>query len=116
MLLISAAIFVALFLVLTRTRIGLVVQAALTHPHMVAHLGHNVPLVFMSVFGVGSGLAAIAGVIAGPALVTQSNMAGLPGPILFVGGVGGGLGPLAGAFAAARLIGLGPTFSVSRKA
>src|SRR5216683_2298935 len=82
MLLISAGIFVALFLILTRTRIGLVVQAALTHPQMVAHLGHNVPLVFMSVFGLGSALAAVAGVIAGPALVTQSNMAGLLGPIL----------------------------------
>src|SRR5258707_13446229 len=82
MLLISAAIFVALFLVFTRTRIGLVVQAALTHPHMVAHLGHNVPLVFMSVFGVGSGLAAVAGVIAGPSLATQSNMAVTTGATL----------------------------------
>ena len=66
MLLISIGIFVGLFAVLTRTRIGLIVQAALTHPHMVAHLGHNVPLVFMTVFGFGAGLAAIAGVIAGP--------------------------------------------------
>ena len=77
---ISLAIFVGLFLMLMRTRIGLIVQAALTHPNMVAHLGHNVPLVFMSVFGVGAGLAAIAGVIAGPALVTQSTMAALLGP------------------------------------
>ena len=42
MLLVSMAIFAAL-LVLKRTRIGLVVQAALTHPHMVGALGHNVP-------------------------------------------------------------------------
>jgi len=110
---ISAGIFMALFLVLTRTRIGLVVQAALTHPQMVAHLGHNVPLVFMSVFGVGSALAAVAGVIAGPALVTQSNMAGLLGPILFVVVVVGGLGSLSGAFAASLLIGLVQTFAVS---
>jgi branched-chain amino acid transport system permease protein len=113
MLVISTSIFLALLLVLTRTRIGLVVQAALTHPHMVAHLGHNVPLVFMLVFGVGSALAAIAGVIAGPALVTQSNMAGLLGPILFVVVVVGGLGSLAGAFAASLLIGLIQTFAVS---
>ena len=39
----------------TRTRIGLVIQAALTHPDMVATLGHDVPRVFMLVFGVGSG-------------------------------------------------------------
>ena len=113
MLLTSAGIFLVLFIVLTRTRIGLVIQAALSHPHMVAHLGHNVPLVFMSVFGVGSALAAIAGVIAGPALVTQSNMAGLLGPILFVVVVVGGLGSLAGAFAASLLIGLVQTFAVS---
>jgi branched-chain amino acid transport system permease protein len=113
MLAISVIIFVALFLILKRTRLGLVVQAALTHPQMVAHLGHNVPLVFMSVFGMGCALAALAGVIAGPALVTQSNMAGLLGPILFVVVVVGGLGSLAGAFAASLLVGLLQTFAVS---
>ena len=113
MLLISAVIFVALFVILTRTRVGLVVQAALTHPQMVAHLGHNVPSVFMSVFELGSALAAVAGVIAGPALVTQSNMAGLLGPILFVVVVVGGLGSIAGAFVASLLIGLIQTFAVS---
>lgn len=113
MLLISIGIFVALFAILTRTRIGLIVQAALTHPHMVAHLGHNVPLVFMTVFGLGCALAAVAGVIAGPALVTQANMAALLGPILFVVVVVGGLGSLPGAFIASLLIGLLQTFAVS---
>src|SRR4051812_10563015 len=84
MLAVAICIFAALLAVLTRTRIGLIIQASLTHPNMVAMLGHNVPRVFMLVFGVGTGLAAIAGVIAGPALVTQANMAGLLGPILFV--------------------------------
>ena len=55
MLLVSVAIFVGLLLVLKKTRVGLIVQAALTHPHMVGHLGHNVPTVFMLVFGVGAG-------------------------------------------------------------
>jgi len=49
------------------------------------------PRVFMLVFGFGCALAAVAGVIAGPALVTQANMAGLLGPILFVVVVVGGL-------------------------
>ena len=84
MLLVSIAIFIGLLLMLKRTRIGLIVQAALTHPHMVGHLGHNVGRIFMLVFGAGTALAAVAGVIAGPALVTQANMAGLVGPILFV--------------------------------
>ena len=51
--------------------------------------------------------------IAGPALVTQSNMAALLGPILFVVVIVGGLGSLAGAFVASLLIGLVQTFAVA---
>src|SRR5262245_44211280 len=113
MLVVAIAMFVFLIVVLTKTRVGLIIQASLTHPNMVAMLGHNVPRVFMLVFGLGCALAALAGVIAGPALVTQSNMAGLLGPILFVVVVVGGLGSLAGAFVASLLIGLIQTFAVS---
>ena len=67
----------------------------------------------MLVFGVGAGLAAVAGVIAGPALVTQANMAAALGPILFVIVVVGGLGSLSGAFVASLLIGLIQTFAVA---
>ncbi|RVU14334.1 branched-chain amino acid ABC transporter permease [Methylobacterium oryzihabitans] len=113
MLGVSVVIFLCLLLALTRTRVGLIIQAALTHPNMVAMLGHDVPKVFMLVFGLGTGLAAVAGVIAGPALVTQANMAGLLGPILFVVVVVGGLGSLTGAFVASLLIGLVQTFAIS---
>jgi branched-chain amino acid transport system permease protein len=113
MLLMSVAVFIGLLLLLTRTRIGLVIRAALTHPAMVGALGHNVPLVFMLVFGVGCALAALAGVIAGPALVTQPAMAASLGPILFVVVVVGGLGSLSGAFVASLLIGLVQTFAVA---
>lgn len=113
MLATAVVIFAALLLVLARSRVGLVIQAALTHPSMVAMLGHNVPRVFMLVFGTGSALAGLAGVIAGPSLVTQSNMAGLLGPILFVVIVIGGLGSLPGAFVASLLIGLLQTFAVA---
>ena len=113
MLLVSIAIFVGLLVVLKKSRVGLIVQAALTHPHMVGHLGHNVGRVFMVVFGVGSALAGIAGVIAGPALVTQSDMAAALGPILFVVIVFGGLGSLPGAFIASLVIGLVQTFAVA---
>jgi branched-chain amino acid transport system permease protein len=115
-LLISIAIFAVLLVVVKRSRTGLVVQAALSHPGMVGMLGHNVDRIFMLVFGVGAGLAAVAGVIAGPALVTQSNMAELLGPILFVVVVIGGLGSLGGAFAASLLIGLLQTFAVASNA
>lgn len=112
-LLISVVIFIALLMVVRHTRIGLIVQAALTHPGMVGMLGHNVDRIFMLVFGVGVGLAAVAGVIAGPILVTQSNMAALLGPILFVVVVVGGLGSLGGALVASLLIGLVQTFAVA---
>jgi branched-chain amino acid transport system permease protein len=113
MLLMSVAVFIGLLMLLTRTRVGLVIRAALTHPAMVGALGHNVPLVFMLVFGVGCALAALAGVIAGPALVTQPAMAASLGPILFVVVVVGGLGSLPGAFVASLLIGLIQTFAVA---
>lgn len=113
MLFVSVAIFVGLWLMLTKSRVGLVVKASLTHPEMVSMLGHNVPMVFMAVFGVGSALAGIAGVIAGPVLVTQPSMAAALGPILFVIVVVGGLGSLAGAFIASLIIGFIQTFAVA---
>src|SRR3954471_7029268 len=113
MLVVSVVIFIGLLVALKRTRVGLIVQAALTHPHMVGHLGHNVGRIFMVVFGVGSALAGLAGVIAGPALVTQSDMAAALGPILFVVIVFGGLGSLPGAFVASLVIGLVQTFAVA---
>ncbi len=113
MLLVSVAIFVFLFAILTRTRAGLIIQASLTHPGMVAMLGHNVPRVFMVVFGIGSALAGLAGVIAGPVLGTFPGMAQVLGSIVFVVVVIGGLGSLTGAFAASLLIGIVQTFAVA---
>lgn len=113
MLIVSMAIFLGLLLVLTRSRVGLIVQASLTQPKMVSMLGHNVPLVFMAVFGVGSALAGLAGAIAGPALVTQPNMAAHLGPLLFVVVVLGGLGSLTGALLSSLLIGLVQTFAIA---
>ena len=113
MLAISIGIFIALFAVLTRSRIGLIIQAAITHPNQVAMLGHNVPLVFTGAFGVGTALAGLAGVIAGPVLSTFPGMAAVLGSIVFVVIVVGGLGSLAGAFIASLLIGLLQTFAVA---
>jgi branched-chain amino acid transport system permease protein len=113
MLLVSIGIFVFLFYVLARTRAGLIIQASLTHPGMVAMLGHNVPRVFMIVFGIGSALAGLAGVIAGPVLGTFPGMAQVLGSIVFVVIVIGGLGSLAGAFLASLAIGIIQTFAVA---
>ncbi|HEY3099864.1 MAG TPA: branched-chain amino acid ABC transporter permease [Methylomirabilota bacterium] len=113
MLVVAVAIFAFVFVILTRTRAGLIIQASLTHPQMVAMLGHNVPRVFMVVFGIGSALAALAGVIAGPVLGTFPGMAQVLGSIVFVVVVIGGLGSLTGAFAASLLIGIVQTFAVA---
>lgn len=113
MMLVAILMLVGLWLLLTRTRIGLVIQAALTHPEMVEALGHNVPRVFMLVFGAGAALAGLAGVIGGFTFVTEPAMAATVGSVIFVVVVVGGMGSLAGAFLASVLIGLIQTFAVA---
>jgi branched-chain amino acid transport system permease protein len=112
MMLVAVVMLIAIWLLLTRTRIGLVIQAALTHPDTVEALGHNVPRVFMLVFGGGCALAALAGVIGGNAFVTEPGMAATVGSVIFVVVVVGGMGSLAGAFVASLLIGIIQTFAV----
>jgi branched-chain amino acid transport system permease protein len=113
MMAVALTMLVAVWLLFTRTRIGLVIQAALTHPDMVESLGHNVPRVFMLVFAGGAALAGLAGVIGGNAFVTEPGMAAAVGSIIFVVVVVGGMGSLAGAFLASLLIGVLQTFAVA---
>lgn len=112
MMLVALLMLLAIWLLLTRTRIGLVIQAALTHPQAVESLGHNVPRVFMLVFGGGAALAGLAGVIGGNAFVTEPGMAASVGSIIFVVVVVGGMGSLGGAFLASLLIGIIQTLAV----
>ncbi len=113
MMFVSLLMLLGLWLMITRTRIGLIIQASITHPQMVEALGHNVTRVFMLVFGVGCGLAGLAGVIGGNAFVTEPSMAAAVGGIVFVVIVLGGLGSLTGAFIASLLVGIIQTFSVA---
>ena len=113
MMAISVGMFAFLYLAFKRTRLGLVIQAALTHPQMVGALGHDVPRLFVLVFAIGSALAGLAGVIGGFALMTEPNMAMNLGPIVFVVIVVGGLGSIPGAFVASMLIGIVQTFAVA---
>jgi branched-chain amino acid transport system permease protein len=99
MMLVAVLMLIAIWLLLTRTRIGLVIQAALTHPETVEALGHNVPRVFMLVFGGGAALAGL-------------GMAATVGSVIFVVVVVGGMGSLTGAFVASLLIGVIQTFAV----
>ena len=113
MMAVALLMLASVYLLFTRTRIGLVIQASLTHPDAAEALGHNVPRVFMLVFGGGCALAGLAGVIGGNAFVTEPAMAGTVGSIIFVIVVVGGMGSLAGALLASVLIGLLQTFAVA---
>jgi branched-chain amino acid transport system permease protein len=110
---VSLLMLLALWWLLTRTRVGLVIQAALTHPDMAQALGHNVPRVCTGVFAAGCALAGLAGVLGGAAFVTEPAMAASIGGLVFVVVVVGGMGSLAGAFVASMLIGLLQTFAVA---
>jgi branched-chain amino acid transport system permease protein len=112
MLFISAAMLLATWLLLKKTRIGLIIQASLTHPQMASALGHNVPMVFTIVFSGGCLLAGLAGVIGGNYQTTEPGMAEAMGPIVFVVVVFGGLGSLAGCFIASIVMGMIQTFAV----
>ncbi len=110
---VALLMFGLIWLLMKKTRIGLVIQAALTHPEMAQALGHNVPRVFMLVFGGGCALAGLAGVIGGNAFVTEPGMALSVGGVVFVVVVVGGMGSLAGAFLASLLIGVLQTLAVA---
>jgi branched-chain amino acid transport system permease protein len=113
MMLVAVLVLLILRLVLARSRIGLVIQASLTHPDMVEALGHNVPRLFMLVFGGGCALAGLAGVIGGNTYVTEPGMAMSLGGIVFVVVVVGGMGSLTGALMASLLIGILQTLAVA---
>lgn len=110
---IAIAMFIVIYLLLTRTRVGIVVRSAIYKPRMAEALGHNVPLVFMGVFGVGAALAGLAGAVAGAFYTTNPNMALDLGVMVFVVVVVGGLGSLGGAMLASILIGVITSLAVS---
>jgi branched-chain amino acid transport system permease protein len=112
MLLVSAAMLAATWLLLKKTRVGMIIQASLSHPQMASALGHNVPMVFTLVFAGGCMLAGLAGVIGGNYQTTEPGMADAMGPIVFVVVVFGGLGSLMGCFIASILMGMIQTFAV----
>jgi len=106
MLAVSIMVFVLLFMILFKTRAGIIVRAAVANKDMVDALGFNVPLIFLILFGVGAWLAGLAGVIGGPYLITNPGMAATIIIDLFVVIVVGGLGSVEGALIASLIIGV----------
>jgi branched-chain amino acid transport system permease protein len=107
---VGLAVAAALFVLITRTRIGMVIRAGSSNREMIGALGINIKLLFTLLFGLGSGMAGFAGMMAGPILSVEIGM-GEPVLILaFVVIVIGGIGSIRGAFVAALMVGLVDTF------
>jgi branched-chain amino acid transport system permease protein len=102
----------AMALILFRTRLGIILRAAVNDSEMVNALGFNVPMVFTGVFAFGAALSGLAGVIAGPLLTTYPGMAHEILIDAFVVIVVGGFGSLGGAVVASLLIGELQSFGV----
>jgi branched-chain amino acid transport system permease protein len=108
----SLGILIVLALILYKTRLGMVVRAAVSDADMVDALGINVPLVFMLVFGVGTWMAGVAGVAIAPILTVFPGLGDQVGMDAFIVVVVGGFGSLGGALLVAIICGLLSSYGV----
>jgi branched-chain amino acid transport system permease protein len=109
-LFVGLAVAAALYVVITHTRSGMWVRAGASDRAMAGAIGVDIELMFSLLFGMGSALAGLAGVMAGPILTVQ---VGIGEPILILSlvvTVIGGIGSIRGAFLAALLVGVIDTF------
>ena len=95
-----------LYLLIARTRIGMLIRAGAANRVMLGALGVNVRVLYTLVFALGAALAALAGVMAGPIFTVESGMGEGVLLLAFVVIVIGGIGSIRGAFTAALLVGL----------
>jgi branched-chain amino acid transport system permease protein len=103
---VTAAIVLGLWLFIERTRLGLIIRAGARDPEIVRVLGIDISRVWLGVFGLGTGIAGLSGVLAAPLQAVTPEM-GVP--VLaeaFVVTVVGGMGSLAGAVVAGLLVGI----------
>jgi branched-chain amino acid transport system permease protein len=105
---IAAALAVALllYLVVMRTRVGMLIRAGASNREMVGALGINIQLLYTFVFGVGAALAGLAGLIEAPILTAQIGMGENILIVALVVIIIGGIGSIRGAFMAAIFVGL----------
>ena len=99
-----------LYLVISRTRIGMMVRAGASNREMVQSLGIDIRFLYRVVFAAGVALAALAGMIAAPVSSVYPGMGGQVLIICFVVVVIGGIGSIRGAMLAALLVGFVDTF------
>ena len=95
-----------LFVLITRTRVGMLIRAGASNRSMVGALGVNIRFLYTLVFGLGAVLAGIAGLMAGPLLAVEPGMGEDMLILAFVVIVIGGIGSIRGALIASILLGI----------
>jgi branched-chain amino acid transport system permease protein len=104
------ALALAMYVLIQKTRLGMMIRAGASNREMVQSLGINIKLIYTLVFALGVALAAFAGMIAAPVSSVFPNMGAQVLIICFVVVVIGGIGSVRGALLAAILIGMADTF------
>lgn len=103
---VGLAVALALWLLFAKTRAGMKIRAGASNREMVGALGVNINLLYTLVFSLGTMLAGLAGVMAGPILAVESGMGENILILTFVVIVIGGIGSIRGAVAGALLVGM----------
>jgi len=103
---VGLAVALLLYLLIARTRIGMLIRAGAANRVMLGALGVNVRILYTLVFALGAALAALAGVMAGPIFTVESGMGENVLILAFVVIVIGGIGSIRGAFVAALIVGI----------
>ncbi|MEI6760388.1 MAG: branched-chain amino acid ABC transporter permease [Betaproteobacteria bacterium] len=107
---VCVALALGLYLLISKTRLGMKIRAGAANREMAEALGINIKLIHAIVFAIGVGLAAVAGMIAAPVSSVYPNMGSQVLIMCFVVVVIGGIGSVRGALVAALLVGLVDTF------
>jgi branched-chain amino acid transport system permease protein len=95
-----------LYWLINKTRVGMLIRAGATNSDMVSSLGVNVRLLNTLIFGLGAGLAGLAGVMAAPILSVQPGMGDTVLILTLVVIIIGGIGSIRGAFFGALIVGV----------
>ncbi len=108
LMIIAVALLVAflLYIVIMRTRVGMLIRAGASNREMIGALGINIKLLYTFVFGIGAALAGLAGMMQAPILTVQIGMGENILILAFVVIIIGGIGSIRGAFVASILVGL----------
>ena len=104
------ALAIGLYLLISKTRLGMKIRAGAFNHDMAGALGINIKLIHAVVFAMGVGLASVAGMIAAPVSSVYPNMGSQVLIMCFVVVVIGGIGSVRGALIASLLVGLVDTF------